>query len=162
MQMNTLTWSPRAGLIHYSKLCKCHWVLHVRILPLVPAASSCLTDPACLLPPLSPQELTFICPAQNLISDSTCFLATSLPEACWEVLAFKQDCVCAQSLSRVWLFGTPWMIACQASLSMEFSRQEYWSALPFPAPGDLPDLGLKPLSPALEADSLPLHHQGSP
>ena len=101
MQMNTLTWSPRAGLIHYSKLCKCHWVLHVRILPLVLAASSCLTEPARLLPPLSPQELTFICPAQNPISDSTCFLATSLPEACWEVLAFRQDCVCAQSLRRV-------------------------------------------------------------
>ena len=99
--MNTLTWSPRAGLIHYSKLCKCHWLLHVRILPLVPAASSCLTDPACLLPPLAPQERTFICPTQNPVSDSTCSLATSLPEACWQVLAVRQDCVRVLSHSAV-------------------------------------------------------------
>ena len=46
---------------------------------------------------------------------------------------------------------TPWTIACQASLSMGFSRQEYWSGSPFPSPGDLPE----PRSPALQADSLP-------
>ena len=86
-----LTRSPRAGLIHYSKLCKCHWVLRVRILPLVPAASSCLTDPAYLMPHLSPQVLTFILPAQNPISDPTSSLARSLPEISWEVLAFRQD-----------------------------------------------------------------------
>ena len=45
--------------------------------------------------------------------------------------------MCAQSLSRVPLFVTPWTVACQASLSMEFFRQEYWSELPFPPPGDL-------------------------
>ena len=45
--------------------------------------------------------------------------------------------------------GTPWTVACQAPLSMEFSRQEYWSGLPFPSPGDLPDAGIKPASPAL-------------
>ena len=50
---------------------------------------------------------------------------------------------------------TPWTVACQAPLSMEFSRQEYWSELPFPSPGDLPDLGIEPESPALQADSLP-------
>ena len=49
---------------------------------------------------------------------------------------------------------TPWTTACQAPLSMEFSRQEYWSAFPFPSPGDLPDLEIKPESPALQADSL--------
>ena len=43
---------------------------------------------------------------------------------------------------------------CQAPLSMEFSRQEYWSGLPFPSPGDLPDPGVEPTSPALQADSL--------
>ena len=43
---------------------------------------------------------------------------------------------------------------------VEFLRQEYWSGLPFPSPGDLPDPGIKPTSPALEADSLPLSHQG--
>ena len=50
---------------------------------------------------------------------------------------------------------TPWTVACQAPLSMGFSRQEYRSELPFPSPGDLPNLGIKPGSPALQADSLP-------
>ena len=51
------------------------------------------------------------------------------------------------------LFATPWPIAHQAPLLMEFSRQEYWSGLPFPSPGDLPDPGIEPRSPALQADS---------
>ena len=51
--------------------------------------------------------------------------------------------------------ASPWTVACQVSLTMEFSRQEYWSGLPFPSPGDLPDLGIEPRSPALQADSLP-------
>ena len=46
-------------------------------------------------------------------------------------------------------FATPWTVAHQAPLSMGFSRQEYWSGLPFPSPGDLPDTGIKPVSPAL-------------
>ena len=50
--------------------------------------------------------------------------------------------------------ATPWTEACQAPLSMGFSRQEYWSGLPFPSPGDLPDPGIKPKSPAWQADSL--------
>ena len=58
-------------------------------------------------------------------------------------------CVCTQSLSCIWLFASPWTVACQAPLSMEFSRKEYWSGLPFPPPGDLPDLGIEPSSPAL-------------
>ena len=57
---------------------------------------------------------------------------------------------------------TPWTIACQAPLSMEFPRQEYWSRLPFPFPGDLPNLWIEPTPPTLQADSLPLSHQGSP
>ena len=56
--------------------------------------------------------------------------------------------MCAQSFSRVRLFATPWTVARQASLSMEFSRQEYWSGLLFPPAGDLPDAGIKPASPA--------------
>jgi len=48
-------------------------------------------------------------------------------------------CVSAQLLSHVWLFATPWTVATQAPLSMGFSRQEYWSGLPFPHPGDLPE-----------------------
>ena len=53
-------------------------------------------------------------------------------------------CVCAFSI--VWLFATPWTIACQAPLSMEFSRLEYWCGLPFPSPGDLPDPGIELVS----------------
>ena len=55
-------------------------------------------------------------------------------------------CVHTQSLSRVRLFATFWAVACQASLSMEFSRQEYWSSLPFTTRGDLPDSGIEPVS----------------
>ena len=52
-------------------------------------------------------------------------------------------------LSRVQLFATPWIVAHQAPLSMEFSRLEYWSGLPFPSPGDLLDPGIEPRSPTL-------------
>ena len=62
----------------------------------------------------------------------------------------------AESLRR--LFVTPWAAAHQAPLSVGFSRQEYWSGLPFPPPGDLLDPGVEPRSPALQADSLPLSH----
>ena len=59
-----------------------------------------------------------------------------------------------KSLSRVLLFATPWTVAFQAPLSMGFSRQEYWSGLPFPSPGDLPDPGFEPRSPALLEDAI--------
>ena len=59
-----------------------------------------------------------------------------------------------KSLSRVRLFATPWIAAPQAPPSMEFSRQEYWSRLPFPSPEDLPDPGIEPRSPELRADAL--------
>ena len=65
-------------------------------------------------------------------------------------------------LSQVQLFATPWTVACQAPPSMEFSRPEYWSGLPCPPPGDLPDPGIKLMSPASKVDSLPLSHQGRP
>ena len=58
-------------------------------------------------------------------------------------------------LSRVRLFATPWTVAYQAPPSMGFSRQEYCSGLPFPSPGDLPNPGIKPESPALQTDALP-------
>ena len=57
------------------------------------------------------------------------------------------------------LFVTPWTVAPQAPLSMEFSRQEYWTGLPFSSPGDLPDLRIEPRCPALQAD-YHLSHQG--
>ena len=58
-------------------------------------------------------------------------------------------------LSHGQLFVTPWTAASQAPPSMGFSRHEYWSGLPLPSPGDLPDLGIGPRSPALQADALP-------
>ena len=60
-----------------------------------------------------------------------------------------------KSLSRVRLFATPWTVAYQAPQYMEFSRQEYWSGLPFPSPGDLPNPRTEPGSPALQTDALP-------
>ena len=60
-----------------------------------------------------------------------------------------------KSLSHVQLFATPWTVAYQAPRSMGFSRQEYWSGLPFPSPGDLPNPGIEPGSPALQTDALP-------
>ena len=72
-----------------------------------------------------------------------------------EITGFKEggcgDLVAKSCPSLV----TPWTVAHQAPLPMGFSRQEYWSALPCPPPGDLPDPGIKPGSPALQADSLP-------
>ena len=65
-------------------------------------------------------------------------------------------------LSRVRLFATPWTVAYQASPSMGFSRQECWSGLPFPSPGDLPNPGIEPRSPALQADALPSEPPGKP
>ena len=59
-----------------------------------------------------------------------------------------------KSLSRVRLFEAQWTVAYQAPPSMGFSRQEYWSGLPFPSPGDLPDPGIEPRFPSLEADAL--------
>ena len=56
---------------------------------------------------------------------------------------------------------TPWTVARQAPLFMEFFRQEYWNWLPFPTPGDLPDLGIEPGSPALQADYLQSSYQGN-
>ena len=60
-----------------------------------------------------------------------------------------------KSLSRVRLLATPWTVAYQAPPSMGFSRQDCWSGLPFPSPGDLPDPGIEPGSPTLQADTLP-------
>ena len=66
------------------------------------------------------------------------------------------------SLSRVQLFATLWTVAYQAPQSMAFSRQEYWSGLPFPSPGDLPNPGIEPRSPSLLADVLLSEPPGKP
>ena len=68
----------------------------------------------------------------------------------------------SMSLSHVWLFVTPWTVTQWAAVSMGFSKQRYWSGLPFPPWGDLPDLGIEPGSPALQADSLLSEPPGKP
>ena len=70
--------------------------------------------------------------------------------------------VCEWSRSVVSDSAIPWTVVYQASLSMRFSRQEYWSGLPFPSPGDLPDPGIEPRSPALQADALTSEPPGKP
>ena len=68
----------------------------------------------------------------------------------------------AKSLSRVQLFVSPWIVTYQAPLTMGFSRQDCWSGWPFPSPGDLPNPGIEPGSPALQADALPSEPPGKP
>ena len=68
--------------------------------------------------------------------------------------------MCACVFWCVHLFSTPWTVTHKAPLSMELSRQEYWSGLPFLPPGDLPDSGIEPGSLALQADSLPSEPSG--
>ena len=65
-------------------------------------------------------------------------------------------------LSHIRLFATLWTVSYQASLSMGFSKQEYWSGLPFPSPGDLPDPGIEPDSPTMEAGALTSEPPGKP
>ena len=76
------------------------------------------------------------------------------------ILPYTMSMAECQSLSCVRLYATPWTVACQAPLSMRFSRQEYWSELPCTSPGDLPDPGIEPRSPALQAYSLPSEPPG--
>ena len=86
---------------------------------------------------------------------SLCHLGSPESQRQWFV------CVC-ESHSVMFDSSTPQTEACQISLSMEFSRQEYWSGLPFPSPRDLPNPGIKPRSPTLQADSLPSEPPGKP
>ena len=72
------------------------------------------------------------------------------------------SCVCAQLFSHVWLFATPWTVACQALLSMGFPRQEYQNGLPFPSPGDLPNPGIEPALPALAGRFFATEPAGKP
>ena len=72
----------------------------------------------------------------------------------------KNDVSEVKSLSRVRLFVTPWAVGHEAPLSMGFSRQEYWSGLPHPSPGDLPEPGIEPGSSASQAGALPSEPPG--
>ena len=77
---------------------------------------------------------------------------------CRILFSYKSESV---SLSVICHFGTPWTVAHQASLSMGFSRQEYQTGLPFPSLEDLPNPGIKSMSPVLQADSLPVEPSGT-
>ena len=85
-------------------------------------------------------------------------------EAREKKMIFKKHCsVQFSSVAQSCLtLCNPWTVACQAPPSMGFSRQEYWSGLPFPSPGDLPDPGIEPKSPSLQADALPSEPPGKP
>ena len=75
---------------------------------------------------------------------------------------FPSVCLIVVLVARVLLFVTQWAVACQASLSIGFSRQEYWGGLQFHSPGGLPDPGIKPASLSLQSESLPSELQGKP
>ena len=107
-------------------------------------------------------------PLQNLLAHlDHFFLLSFLPHFAYSTWAhqarpvFSGFCLRSESLSHVWLFAIPWTVAFQAPLSVEFSRQEYWSELPFLSSEDLPDPGIEPESPALQADSLPSEPPGN-
>ena len=76
------------------------------------------------------------------------------------VFVYNLQCVRVQPLSPVCLFVILWTATCQAPLSVRFSKLEYWSGLPFPPPGDLLNPEIEPVSPALQADSLPTEASG--
>ena len=95
-------------------------------------------------PSSSHSNLVGLC-AEGLLKTLQFKMATAY---CGEVLKWSECCSIMPD------FATPWTVACQAPLSVEFSRPEYWSGLPFPSPGDLPNPGIKPRTPALKANSL--------
>ena len=78
------------------------------------------------------------------------------------VMDWKWTVVAVELLSHVWLFVTPWTVVCQVPLPMGFPRQEYWSGVPFPPPGDLPNSGIEPLSPALAGRFFTTEPPGKP
>ena len=81
---------------------------------------------------------------------------------CLMLITLRHVYSVCEVLSHVQLFVTPWTVAHQAPLSMGFSRQEYWSGLPFPSPGDLPNPEIEPRSPTLQADALSSEPPGKP
>ena len=109
-----------------------------------------------LCPSLSPGVRLNSCPL-----GWWCYLTIS-SSAALSPIAFCLKWNEVKSLSCVQLFATPWTVAYQASPSMGFSRQEYWSGLPFPSPGDLPDPGIEPRSPASWADAVTSEPPGKP
>ena len=108
----------------------------------------------------------FLCQAKGehsrLEPQELCPCLTPGERVCVRTLVHTRTCTPTHTLSCIWLFATPWTLPHEAPLSMGFSRQEYWSGLPFPSPGALPNPGIKSVSPALQVMSLLLGHLGSP
>ena len=103
--------------------------------------------------------------AQSTVGTRLSGLLLLKPGESWLPPSNAMQLRCALSLSRGPTLVIPWTVACQAPLSTGFPRQEYWSGLPFPTPGDLPDPGIEPASLAplhWQTDSLPLCHRESP
>ena len=105
------------------------------------------------------EGVTAIDQLQELLGRFPC-LSWALRKTLASSDANEKQCVCM--LSRARLFATPWIVACQAPLSMEFSRREYWSGLSFPSPGDLPNPGTEPTSPALAGRFFTTEPPGKP
>ena len=84
----------------------------------------------------------------HFVMDESFIKGSSYSEK-WKRKSHSESTVKVKLLSRVRLFDTPWTVSYQAPLSMGFSKQSYWSGLPFPSPGDLPKPGIEPGSPAL-------------
>ena len=104
-----------------------------------------------ILPSPSPTE------SKRLFYTSVSLLLSLIQGYCYHLSKFH-----VKSLSRVQLFATPWTVAYQAPPSMGFSKQEYWSGLPFPSPGDLPNSGIELGSPTFQADTLTSEPPGKP
>ena len=102
--------------------------------------------------------------SMDLLSNLPSFISQFYPELARQACVCVCVCVCAraQLLSHICLFVTPWTEAHQTSLSVGFSRQEYWSGYPFSSLGDLPNSGFKSGSPELQADTLPCEPSGKP
>ena len=113
-----------------------------------------MADPSCSQICFFPLETKFCVPNASLVPTLTC-VYKSLSRHLFSALSrlFYLKWKWKKSLSRARLFVTPWTVACQAPRSTGFSSQEYWSGLPFPSPGDLPNTVIEPESPKLQADS---------
>ena len=99
----------------------------------------------------------------SILTPKLCItLSPSITGHCTRINPHTLPLAHSESESHVHLFLTPWTVAPRAPQSMEFSRQEYWSGLPFPSPADLSDPGIESGSPALQADSLPSEPPGTP
>ena len=121
---------------------------------------NCQRIPSHLMIKITPKPTPFL--SHTLSHKSGILFSTSGVIRTRVTLWSNGSCMKVKSLSRVRLFATPWTVAHQAPLSMGFSRQGYWSGVPFPSPGDLPDPGIEPGSPALQADALPSEPPGKP